>query len=78
MAHILSISSIGRSRKRDDATTIGRYGLGFNVAYHFTDCVQFVSGEDVVVFDPHGASLPGGELGMRRQADATVAARPSQ
>ena len=47
-----SISSIGRSRKRDDSTTIGKYGLGFNVAYHFTDCVQFVSGESVVIFDP--------------------------
>ena len=55
-----SISSIGRSRKRDDSTTIGKYGLGFNVAYHFTDCVQFVSGESVVIFDPHGASLPPG------------------
>lgn len=60
-----SISSIGKSRKREDAATIGKYGLGFNVSYHFTDLVQFVSGDDIVLFDPHGTSLPDGELGMR-------------
>ena len=61
-----SITSIGRSRKRTDSTTIGKYGLGFNVAYHFTDLPTFVSGDTVVLFDPHGRSLPcDGELGMR-------------
>ena len=60
-----SISSIGKSRKREDSATIGRYGLGFNVSYHFTDVVQFVSGDDVVLFDPHGRALPDGQLGMR-------------
>ena len=60
-----SISSVGKSRKREDGTTIGKYGLGFNVAYHFTDCVQFVSGRSFVCFDPHGTALPNGELGLR-------------
>lgn len=60
-----SISSIGKSRKRDDTATIGRYGLGFNVSYHLTDLVQFVSRDTVVLFDPHGRSLPEGRLGMR-------------
>ena len=62
-----SITSIGKSRKREDNTTIGKYGLGFNVCYHFTDLPQFVSGETVVLFDPHGRHLPGGKgaLGMR-------------
>ena len=60
-----SISSIGKSRKREDTATIGKFGLGFNVVYHFTDVVQFVSGDSVVVFDPHGAHLPGGKLGLR-------------
>ena len=60
-----SLSSIGKSRKREDAATIGRYGLGFNVSYHLTDVVQFVSGETVVLFDPHGRALPDGQLGMR-------------
>ena len=60
-----SISSIGKSRKKDDGTSIGRYGLGFNVSYHFSDVVQFVSGSTVVLFDPHGRSLPDKQLGMR-------------
>ena len=60
-----SISSIGESRKRNDAATIGRYGLGFNVSYHLADVVQFVSRDTVVLFDPHGRALPGGRLGMR-------------
>ena len=60
-----SISSVGKSKKREDTSSIGRYGLGFNVSYHFTDLVQFVSGETVVLFDPHGRSLPGKQLGMR-------------
>ena len=40
-----------------------KYGLGFNVSYHFTDVVQFVSGDTIVVFDPHGQSLPNGPRG---------------
>ena len=58
-----SIISIGRSRKREDGTTIGKYGLGFNVAYHFTDCVQFVSGRSLECFDPHGTAISDGNLG---------------
>jgi hypothetical protein len=60
-----SISSIGHSRKREDGATIGKYGLGFNVAYHFTDTPTFVSADSLVVFDPHGTSLPEGQLGLR-------------
>ena len=59
-----SIISIGRS-KREDASTIGKYGLGFNVSYHFTDTPQFVSSSSVVVFDPHGRAISDGSLGLR-------------
>ena len=38
---------------------IGRFGLGFNSVYHFTDVPSFVSGEHVVFFDPHAEWLPG-------------------
>ena len=64
-ADFASISSIGRSRKREDTAAIGRYGLGFNVSYHFADVVEFVSGDSVVVFDPHGQALPAKEMGLR-------------
>ena len=39
--------------------TTGRFGLGFNAVYHFTDCPTLVSGDSVVTFDPHVAYLPG-------------------
>ena len=42
-----SIVRVGASGKAADATTIGKYGLGFNVAYHFTDVVSFVSRDQV-------------------------------
>jgi hypothetical protein len=60
-----SISHVGRSGKQDDVAKIGKYGLGFNCAYHFTDVVSFVTRDQLVIFDPHGKSLPGGMLGMR-------------
>ena len=76
-ADFVSISSIGRSRKREDATTIGRYGLGFNVSYHFSDVVQLLSADSLVFFDPHGTSLPGKELGLRAKlADGFFARYP--
>lgn len=60
-----SISHVGRSGKHDDVAKIGKYGLGFNCAYHFTDVVSFVTADQLVVFDPHGTSLPGGRMGLR-------------
>ena len=38
-----SIASVGASGKAADASTIGKYGLGFNVSYHLADLVTFVS-----------------------------------
>ncbi len=53
-----NITSLGKSEKNDDTTRIGKYGLGFNVAYHFTDVVSFVSQDQLIFFDPHAAFLP--------------------
>ena len=60
-----SISHVGRSGKADDPGKIGKYGLGFNCAYHFTDVVSFVTRDQYVAFDPHATNLPGGMLGLR-------------
>ena len=57
-----SLISIGNSGKKKDSDTIGRYGLGFNASFHLTDMVSFISGDDLVMFDPHGKSLPNGVL----------------
>ena len=54
-----NICSIGGSDKISTAAAIGRFGLGFNAVYHFTDVPSFVSGEHVVFFDPHAEFVPG-------------------
>ena len=44
--------------KASRPTSIGRFGLGFNAVYHFTDLPAFVSGDHLVLFDPHAKYLP--------------------
>jgi len=61
----LSISSVGKSQKLEDAKSIGKYGLGFNTCYHMSDVVSFTSSEQLIIFDPHGKSLPNKQLGLR-------------
>ncbi|WOK94827.1 sacsin [Canna indica] len=56
---LYSISRIGQDSKLEKPFAIGRFGLGFNCVYHFTDIPGFVSGENIVIFDPHACYLPG-------------------
>ncbi|KAL8139892.1 hypothetical protein V2J09_005913 [Rumex salicifolius] len=56
---LYAISRIGQESKLEKPLAIGRFGLGFNCVYHFTDIPGFVSGENVVMFDPHACNLPG-------------------
>lgn len=56
---LYAISRIGQESKLEKAFAIGRFGLGFNSVYHFTDIPMFVSGENIVLFDPHACNLPG-------------------
>ncbi|XP_028766970.1 sacsin [Neltuma alba] len=56
---LYAISRIGQESKLEKPFAIGRFGLGFNCVYHFTDVPMFVSGENVVMFDPHANNLPG-------------------
>eukprot|EP00798_Chlamydomonas_sp_ICE-L_P006708 gene6708-3378_t len=53
-----SISRIGESVKKEQAGKTGRFGVGFNSCYHITDLPSFVSGSDLVIFDPHCKFLP--------------------
>ena len=61
---IKGITKLGRGRKQDSPETIGRFGIGFNVAYHVTDCPMFVSHkeggqpEHFCVFDPNRTYAP--------------------
>ena len=55
---IKGITKLGRGGKDQSVDLIGKFGIGFNVAYHVTDCPSFVSYSDnetpehLCVFDP--------------------------
>ena len=61
---IKGISQLGRGAKGDSSDMIGRFGIGFNVAYHVTDCPSFLSfnekgqPETLCVFDPTCSFVP--------------------
>ena len=50
---LVGIQNIGLGSKQNDNNKIGKYGIGFNVVYHFTDCPSFVSNEKLYILDPH-------------------------
>ncbi|OAE21027.1 hypothetical protein AXG93_606s1120 [Marchantia polymorpha subsp. ruderalis] len=56
---LYAISRIGQDSKLEKPSAIGRFGLGFNSVYHFTDIPGFISGGNLVMFDPHACNLPG-------------------
>ena len=55
----VNLSRIGQGSKLSRLETTGRFGLGFNAVYHFTDVPSFVTGNSVVMFDPHASFIPG-------------------
>jgi sacsin len=48
-----SIRQIEKSEKYDKPLKIGKFGLGFNSIYHLTDLPTIISGNDLIIFDPH-------------------------
>ncbi|KAG3135578.1 hypothetical protein PI126_g18191 [Phytophthora idaei] len=55
----INLARIGQASKLQRAATTGRFGLGFNSVYHFTDLPSIVSAKSIVMFDPHTTHLPG-------------------
>jgi sacsin len=53
-----NVARIGQGSKLDKLSSTGRFGLGFNAVYHFSDVPSFVSGDSVVFLDPHGIYVP--------------------
>lgn len=55
-----SIQRIGDSLKKNDEskTKIGRFGIGFNAVYHWTELPSFMSSEYLVMLDPQARFLP--------------------
>ena len=53
-----NLASIGQGAKLHEISKTGRFGLGFNSVYHFTDVPSFVSGDHIVFLDPHATHIP--------------------
>ncbi|XP_009471638.1 PREDICTED: sacsin-like [Nipponia nippon] len=52
---------VGGKQGRQDVT--GKYGLGFNTVFHYTDCPAFLTGDSALcVFDPHLSYVPGATI----------------
>ena len=55
---IKGLAELGRGAKRESDEAIGKFGIGFNVAYHVSDCPSFLSydvggvPENLCVLDP--------------------------
>ncbi len=57
---IEGIQRVGIGGKRNDVTTTGRFGIGFNAVYHLTDFPSFLTNKDkLCVFDPLLKCIPG-------------------
>ncbi|CAG8526319.1 334_t:CDS:2, partial [Acaulospora colombiana] len=53
-----SLLKLGSGNKLSHKSKIGRFGIGFNSAFNFTDLPSFVSGEHIAFLDPHSVYLP--------------------
>ncbi|CAB4479085.1 uncharacterized protein OCT59_027473 [Rhizophagus irregularis] len=53
-----SLRNLGIGGKSNDDTKIGKFGIGFNCAYHFTDLPSVLSGQYIAFLDPHAKYLP--------------------
>ena len=74
-----NIQKLAGATKKDDLEKIGRFGLGFNSVYHFTDVPSFVSRNFAVFFDPctthlgamiEAKSRPGIMIGFEENPDS--------
>ncbi|KAG9048531.1 hypothetical protein FS837_012661 [Tulasnella sp. UAMH 9824] len=49
----IAIRSISNSSKKGDERSTGKFGLGFCTCYHVTDYPQVLSGDKLLILDPH-------------------------
>ncbi|XP_050763101.1 sacsin-like [Gymnogyps californianus] len=57
---IEGIQRLGVGGKQGLQDVTGKYGLGFNTVFHYTDCPAFLTGDSALcVFDPHLYYMPG-------------------
>ncbi|XP_052698442.1 sacsin-like [Crassostrea angulata] len=48
-----NITKLSGATKADDLTKVGKFGLGFCSVYNLTDVPSFITGSNMVIFDPH-------------------------
>lgn len=58
LSNLKSFGTQEETSKRNDASKVGRFGIGFNSSFHVSDVVAFVTGDNLVVFDPAKENLP--------------------
>lgn len=49
---------IGNSFKENDSQTAGQFGRGGMTAYSLSDTIQLVTGNDIMMLDPHRTACP--------------------
>ncbi|KAJ3807456.1 hypothetical protein F5876DRAFT_11503, partial [Lentinula aff. lateritia] len=66
-----AVRTIHGSNKSADETKTGKYGLGIRACYHVTDNIHILSGNQLVIFDPHEEfqTHPGGLALSLNEAD---------
>jgi hypothetical protein len=62
-----SLMQIRVGGKQNDDTKIGKFGLGFNSCYHFTDLPSFISGDSIAFLDPQEKFLPKNSKGKSQR-----------
>lgn len=70
-----SISSLGNSVKKSEKGKTGRFGVGFNAAYHLTDLPSFISGKSNFSY---GLSAPTRSPSLPAGTDGMLLSPPSQ
>lgn len=60
-----NLTSLANSSKLNDPASTGRFGVGFNSVYHFTDVPMIMSGNYFVILDPHRTHLPAAATSSR-------------
>ena len=52
-----NLIKLGEATKEDQRLKTGRFGLGPNAVYNITDVPEFISGQNIVILDPHRTYL---------------------
>ncbi|VDI11137.1 sacsin [Mytilus galloprovincialis] len=72
-----NITKLSGATKEDDSSKIGKFGLGFCSVYNLTEVPSFVSGNQIVIFDPHTTYL-GSALRNKNQPGIKIDTRTNQ